>query len=333
MDVHFFFEGSGSREEASSAFLATLLEQDAAFRGAFLTRAARDFGISGSPVPTVSVEHTLGAGSIDVLLEYAAAVILVENKISPGAKRDGQLLEYYRGAIAKWPGRRLAAVFLAPSTALGRSEIEDVRREIRRRRRGGPTGDVAVAIGWSTVHTLVNRWCREDPAFARDGMRAVRGAIKAASARVYINWSGDAFLSAAREKPPAVGAVIGWVLDWLQRIDPQVVIGNGRTGPLYITVRSAVDDRHKIGQVGLDGWVNVSYAELRRVAPFDDPGFLVALIRRLNAIPGMKARRIEEDFFEHDGSSWIPPTILGQPEAMSAFLETLDWIRETLAET
>jgi hypothetical protein len=326
LDVHFFFEG-GNREVTSSAFLATLLEQDASFLHAFLAHAAPGLDVPRAE-PEVFVERTLGGGAVDVLLKFPSAVVLVENKVDASAKRQGQLRQYYVGAALEWPDKRLAAVYLAPSDRLGRSEIDDVRLESARLRR---QGDMAHAIDWMSVESIARDACSTDKAFARDGFSAVRRLIELNQTRVYIDWDGESFLEESKAYGPAATTVVGSTINWLNRPDP--LLGHGKLGPLYITVPSGPTGELKVGHVEVTGNVNVTYGNLRTVAPFDDPAMLVALVRRLNAIPAMQSKMIAEDQFERWNASWISPVVLGQPGAMTAFSEVLDWVRAAIAES
>ena len=61
---------------------------------------------------------------MDVTLESDATLILIENKLAPSAKRDGQLLRYYIAATRMWPDKRVIAIYLGPRGDLGTSEID-----------------------------------------------------------------------------------------------------------------------------------------------------------------------------------------------------------------
>ena len=84
VDPHVFFEGT-LREEAASAFLATLLEQDQGFRAAFVRRIGGGDGADAA-APKIQVEPYLGGGKWpDVLMELPGLLVLVENKVRPRA--------------------------------------------------------------------------------------------------------------------------------------------------------------------------------------------------------------------------------------------------------
>lgn len=172
MNPHFFFEGT-IREEAGSAFLATLLEQDPGFRAAFVRRVGGgEAGEHGRA--RVHVEHFLGDGLwADIVLEVPGLVILVENKVRAGAIRPRQLVAYHGAAVRRWPRCRVIAVHLAPEASWGWTEARMVRREARRLGRD----DLAAAIGWNHVRWLLRFATTPDPAFRRGGMRAIELAL------------------------------------------------------------------------------------------------------------------------------------------------------------
>lgn len=89
MHLRHFFRGSLKREEVASASLATLLE-DPAFREAFFKLFPQSRNILGNPCWTVEVE----AAGIDIRLDSDEAVMIIENKVRPGAYQSGQLLRY-----------------------------------------------------------------------------------------------------------------------------------------------------------------------------------------------------------------------------------------------
>jgi hypothetical protein len=171
VDPHFFFEGT-QREEAASAFLATLLEQGPDFRAAFVRRIGG--GDAGAPRPKVRVESHLGGGTwADILMELPGLVVLVENKIRPQAVQPGQLVRYHLAAIDAWPTRRVISVFLAPEARLGYAEARAVRREVRKAGRD----DLAVVLTWAQVRWLARFASLPDQGFRDAGFRSIARAI------------------------------------------------------------------------------------------------------------------------------------------------------------
>lgn len=116
-----FFTGMMDREEVASAFLAMALEGVPSFRRLFFVAAA-PVGFRSELAGarwTVSVE----AEGVDVRMDSNGWVVLIENKLRPGAKQPSQLLRYFRKACL--PGTRVLAVYLAPA-AMGQGEIAEV---------------------------------------------------------------------------------------------------------------------------------------------------------------------------------------------------------------
>ena len=174
VDAHFFFEGT-LREEAASAFLATLLEQDPGFRAAFVRRIGGGDGADAA-APKIQVEPYLGGGKWpDVLMELPGLLVLVENKVRPRAIRPGQLAEYHVAAVARWPRHRVISVFLTPDRRSGSAEVRRVRRVIR----GHARVDAAVVLTWRQVHWLLRFANGSDVEFRRTGIRAIARAIAA----------------------------------------------------------------------------------------------------------------------------------------------------------
>ncbi len=183
MDLHHFFDGAQSREETASAFLATLLEYDEAFRREFLARAFVDASLDPSQPWKVLVEDwRTGAGGVDITVELDSTVVLIENKIASAAMRTGQLLEYYLGAVRRWPDKRIVALYLAPTTDMGRVEVALVERssefQARQDRPLGP--DTARPVAWGDIGAIIDALPENRGWFASTGMMAVQRAIDAA---------------------------------------------------------------------------------------------------------------------------------------------------------
>jgi hypothetical protein len=176
MDLRHFFDGLQSQEETASAFLATLLEYDEAFRRGFLAKARAE-PLDNAQRWEVRVEdYRTMVGPMDVTLESDSTFVLIENKITAGAKMAGQLLRYYRGAVAKWPDRRVVALYLAPWPALGADEVAEVENEIEVRRREGR--DRTGGVTWDDVRVIIDELPERGGWFASTGMDAVAKAIK-----------------------------------------------------------------------------------------------------------------------------------------------------------
>jgi hypothetical protein len=182
VDLKHFFDGQQSRENASSAFLATVLEHDEAFRREFLALTPASPPLDDARPWTVRVEDTrIGWGSMDITLESDSTVILIENKIAASAKQKGQLLGYYGRALNTWPAKRIIAIYLAPTTSLGEDEVAAVQEslEFRSRPARPPGPDAAGTIAWGDIAAIIE--ALPEHWFATTGIRAVLKAIDKAA--------------------------------------------------------------------------------------------------------------------------------------------------------
>lgn len=208
MRLNHFFENMVRREEMASAFLATLLAYDRAFRGAFLRLALDDPVLDELEAWKVQVEED----RVDVTLDSPSTLILIENKIGSGAKQVDQLLRYYLAAAGARPGKRIVAVYLAPR-GIGMDEVDRVRRaELFIQR----PSDAAHHIPWESLTAIVERLPQSETSwFARSAMDAINSAIERAH----------------RERYPALGdrALVRQIMDNAQgllgRRSPDVRIG------------------------------------------------------------------------------------------------------------
>jgi hypothetical protein len=176
VNPHFFFEGKLSREESASALLATLLEQSIEFRRRFCelleVKTTRDDQF------VVEVERN----DIDIAFDIGnSTTVIVEAKIASGSKTDGQLAMYYERAKADSPDRLFVCVYVAPTVALGRSEVEQLVL------RGG---DSSVAISWQQMSDLAQGLADFDAEFGVMGLEKVLRVI-ANRRTAYFDRSGD----------------------------------------------------------------------------------------------------------------------------------------------
>jgi len=178
VELRHFFENMVRREETASAFLATLLDYDPAFRQAFLGLVLDDPGVEDHETWTVRVEED----RVDVTLESPNAYVLVEDKIGSGAKQHEQLLRYYGNAVEARPAKRIIAVYLAPR-GIGMDEVDLVEHSalfIRRR------SDVACYVPWERIAELIDRMpIGESRWFARSGIHEIERAIVRARQESY----------------------------------------------------------------------------------------------------------------------------------------------------
>jgi hypothetical protein len=333
VDIHFFF--ANGVETAASAFLATLLEQEAGFRVALLRRIQPDLEINEADAVTVAVEHPLGDGRVDVYLVSPMALVLIENKTQAGSKTDNQLCRYYEACNPSQEQRRVVAVYLAPKKATAESEVAKTREGIQR---AGRTGrDVAKALTWEDVNSVILETPLSDQSFALDGIRTVLHEIKKAESRIFQDWDLRMFLAAADAGSPEGKYIVHQIDDWIRRAERMLEravcppeFGHGGHGNMYVTFRTTHSDQHRIVRVAQSGPVEIYYAEIKKAKPFDDPPKLLELMARLRRIPGAKTMNLG-DSAAQGNSSFIMPSVLMNPLAMDVFLRVLAWLARELA--
>jgi hypothetical protein len=178
MRLDLFFAGMQNKETTASAWLATLLRDQPAFRAAFLAK----IGLveAEDVVWAVRVETPLAGGACDVTLECETDLVLIENKVSPSSVTEGQLLRYYRGAIedAHRRSKRIVAVYLTPHASTGAGEVRLLRDSEPFRARASARGDLAQHLSWDRdVPLLVAEAAGVDDWFLHAGLEAIRGHI------------------------------------------------------------------------------------------------------------------------------------------------------------
>jgi hypothetical protein len=141
LPLNHFFDGTLRKEEVASAFLAMALEGLPSFRSHFFSFIEPLASATASSTITVKVEEK----RVDVRLEVEGAVVLIENKVSPGAMQIGQMLKYYEQELRDRPDRRVVCVFLAPRE-VGHREVERVRLSPSFR-----TTDYALHLPWESL--------------------------------------------------------------------------------------------------------------------------------------------------------------------------------------
>ena len=182
MDLGYFFKSNTDKELAASAFLATLLDGNEAFRRAFLARAKAFTLLDDARDWVVAVEDpsTSPDNLIDVSLDDgSSAFVLIENKIQSGSIEPHQLLRYYEDAALKYPERQIVALFLAPDRRMGKGQITEVlESQTYKDRRGRSNPDVVEPLGWiDDVKVIIEGLSDEDGGLAASGMMAVEDVI------------------------------------------------------------------------------------------------------------------------------------------------------------
>lgn len=174
VDPRHFLAGGMCREEATSAFLATLLHQSVDFQERFF----RLCGIPSFTVTDVIVEQE----QRDVTVVGANTFVIIENKIASGSKKDGQLVGYYLRVKSQDEGSRVHSVYLSPTRELGKSEVERVHTE---------SGEIAVSVAWEKLQPLCDKLSDFDNLFAETGVLHVLDAIRRRRIRSTRQLEGD----------------------------------------------------------------------------------------------------------------------------------------------
>lgn len=160
IDPHHFLGGGMCREEATSAYLATLLDQSSEFRSRFLQLC----GIQDIELTKVEVERECR----DITLSGTGVEIIIENKISAASKTEGQLLRYYTRLKEQDSDAIVHSVYLSPDRKIGTSEVQKVTNT---------ADEVAVSIAWSDLQPLIDELHDIDATFAEKGLEAILKAI------------------------------------------------------------------------------------------------------------------------------------------------------------
>jgi len=181
VNPHFFFKGKLSREESASALLATLLEQSSKFRKRF----CRLVNIETSTQDGLCVEVERNDVDVILTIESSSTSVIIEVKISGASKVDGQLATYYERAKAESPENCFVCVYVAPTSALGRSEVGQL--DLR-------SDDSGFALSWEQVIEAAANLPDFDLEFATEGLQVVLDII-ANKRGTYFDRTGDrAFL-------------------------------------------------------------------------------------------------------------------------------------------
>lgn len=173
VDPKFFFRGGMPREEATSAFLATLIEQSDDFR----TRFFKHCGIPDFEITNVAVEDS----NKDITITGEEVMVLIENKILLTSKESGQLLRYYNGLKQSLPPEsKLHSVYVSPQKSTGQSEVEKIPKV---------KGEVKTSIAWGDLSSLANGLPEIDNVFVSKGFESVLNAIEKKNGSV--NYVGE----------------------------------------------------------------------------------------------------------------------------------------------
>lgn len=330
MDLSYFFAGTQSKEETSSAILATLLSHDDAFRRSFLAMVTCAPPLDPDREWTVRVEDgRTGFRRFDVTLESDRTIVVIENKLSQGAKRVGQLLEYYEAVLDEWPSHRAVALYLAPHASWGADEVVEVQHAIADRPVAELGPDWAQALSWTDIATIVRTMPSPVSWFPTSGIAEVEKAIIAAAKKVDRDWDDGEFLEAAGTRGPSALLVARRSVEWRIGRNLEPDYGRGATGPMYLTLPQRSGPPIRVVKVySPEASVNVSYRKLALASPFDIVEMRIELIHRLNAIPGTAT--IKDEYATESESSYISNEVLARHEALEAFFGVMDWVADLL---
>lgn len=139
--LHFFFDGKLGREEATSAFLATLLEQQSCFRTKFFNLLDDNIAVTLSQN---DYEVVVEEDGVDIKMydHDNQIAILIENKIQGSSKRPNQINEYYNRQRNSTPTYKIIFVFLTPNVETGKSDLRKIKFLLN---------DFGFSIGWQDV--------------------------------------------------------------------------------------------------------------------------------------------------------------------------------------
>ena len=128
MNLDFFFTGKLAREEAASAFIATLLKFRSDFREFFFDLI--DPNLKPDIEPKVTTEYQIPDSNhtVDIFLEYPETAIIIENKIARGAIQRGQIMKYYSSFRKTQPDEsiRCIVVYIVPFENTGEQEVKEL---------------------------------------------------------------------------------------------------------------------------------------------------------------------------------------------------------------
>ncbi len=188
MNIRFFFQGKLSREEASSAFLATLLEQRPDFRAYFFNLC--DVGDRGLPRGRewrVVTEDR----DFDVFMDCRESdwVVLIENKIKSGSITPGQLSNYYAKLRNNQDNQQanILLVYLTPKPGTGQAEFMQMKNSPDL-----AEGDYLVHLSWDDIFDYVSLLEEADAQhdFITSGFDAIKQHIESSLQEKYTLTNG-----------------------------------------------------------------------------------------------------------------------------------------------
>ena len=182
MNIEFFFKGKLSREEASSAFLATLLKQTDD-EGKFIKdffKLFRDLPKwVTKPIPKMMIEDLTieefeeiktEEDNIDIAMKGSNYHVLIENKVKSASKTNDQMKTYYVKQIEKHKSKNIIFIYLAPTELTAKSEIKSLKLR---------DNDYAIPMKWAKIFDIIETNKKlKDNEFCSSGEKEIRELLK-----------------------------------------------------------------------------------------------------------------------------------------------------------
>jgi hypothetical protein len=143
-----------------------------------------------------------------------------------------------------------------------------------------------------------------------------------------MKWTLDLFASEAAQRGSVVGALVPKFLAWGTRRPGSMIVGEGKSGPLYFMPEAADSSRVRLCSVDLDGMVLILLNELRDKPPFDRVAERIEIQSRLSRVVGFE---IQDAVVEAGTWQTVDGGYLLSPGSFEEFAATFDWVAAELA--
>ncbi|PHS10622.1 MAG: hypothetical protein COA78_11225 [Blastopirellula sp.] len=290
-----FLGGGMCREEAASAYLATMLEQSADFRELFFQLC----DIPPFDVEQVEVEQELR----DVTITGKQTLVFIENKIAAGSKTHGQLVTYYERAKESNSDSQVHSIYLAPSRQLGESEVMLVNAE---------DGEIVKAIAWTDIEKICQQVKDLDPVFTLEGVKQVQTAIRRSKSQPTRDWTDDELGIRAAIKTIAVSLET--------QLPQRELVPFGcelwAYGPITVYAKCVPDESSKEGSTALR--VSVKYLFHLSSKKSEDKPFAKRWLTPLKANKEWNSFKIDQQ------NNWMirEQQLSGEPHEIAEVIET-----------
>jgi hypothetical protein len=316
-------------------------------------------------MPLASEEDGSGRWSVDHLfLDQDAVPTIVEVKRSTDTRirREvvGQMLDYAANAVVYWPVEDLQARFESKCEARGvdaEAEVEDALgvaggqeefwQKAKTNLQAGRVRLVFVADEIPSELRRVVEFLNEqmDPAevlaveikqYVGEDLKTLVPRVvgqtaeaqhkKAGSALGTHQWNEPTFFRVLEERRGAEGvASVRRILEWAKARKLRIRWGRGRQFGSFSPELDHGGRPYTFVRVYTEAYVNLLFANLYQVPPFDDQSLRRELLHRLNEVPGLS--------FTADKLAKRPGFSLSRfkdAAALERFLGTLDWVVEEI---